>query len=543
MELDGAPDVQPDLEQLATMRQAMRVLMEQHLQEYEHLFCYHVKPSTGGCNTPVRGHSTEDFGHLDGFEGQCSWHTRATWGEEYSSAKSSRISRKGTHIATEIWDELWEQHCDPNMPLWLHQLLSGWRSKFAMLKEPTRHGMLAEILQSKRFEMLCVLIITINAGFIIAGAAACPDRTAELVSEAVFTSFYMCEVFMRLWVHRLFYFCNVDWAWNILDFIVVSLSVFDLFLASFVNSSSIDLHFLRTLRIVKALKLFRVFRVLRFSRELRLMLDCLTGCFASLGWSLVMLGFVLCLTSLYFVQSISLQSESDDHVEPLLQQAFSSVHTGMLSLFKAVTGGKDWGFYLDLFWADDFNLDGCIFLGFIIFFMVAILNIVTSMFLDRVVSNMRPTVYERLSARQKADQEDAAELREHFSEMAQGTGAVHREQFVLALTQQKFLQRYLLVWGLCVDDANLFFDMVTAGSNRPDVVDLDTLVKACLRLKGGADSLALHGLVFYHKQMQDLCEERFDEILSVLRSFPLGCRKQVSWPADGSLPVEGLCAL
>eukprot|EP00438_Fugacium_kawagutii_P004611 Skav229002 [mRNA] locus=scaffold127:334407:334853:+ [translate_table: standard] len=120
--------------------------------------------------------------------------------------------------------------------------------------------------------------------------------------ELLLASFYVIELALKLLVHRLYFFCNDEMAWNIFDFILVVFTVVENIL---VFGSGVNLGFLRLLRLCKIVKILRVFRTLRFFSELRLMLDCVLGSLKNCFWCLMMLLFVVYLFALLLQQGLS----------------------------------------------------------------------------------------------------------------------------------------------------------------------------------------------------------------------------------------------
>merc|ERR1711972_1206913 len=86
-----------------------------------------------------------------------------------------------------------------------------------------------------------------------------------------------------------------------------------------------------------------------FFNELRMILNSLIGCVISLFWSVIMLLLFFFMFGIAFVQSsTNWLREPDNFDNPdgeVLQLEFSSVQLAMLALFRASTGGDDWGYF------------------------------------------------------------------------------------------------------------------------------------------------------------------------------------------------------
>lgn len=72
-------------------------------------------------------------------------------------------------------------------------------------------------------------------------------------TQSGLTAFFGFEVLLRLWVHRLFFFCNDAWKWSVFDLVLVAQSCFDLVSDMVVDDepSKGNISFLRTLRLLR----------------------------------------------------------------------------------------------------------------------------------------------------------------------------------------------------------------------------------------------------------------------------------------------------
>lgn len=78
--------------------------------------------------------------------------------------------------------------------------------------------------------------------------------------EAVFLIFFAVELFLRLLVHRLYFFCNEDMTWNYFDFCIVALSALDGLSPAFASGAS-NVTFLRCARVLRLVRTIRVVRL------------------------------------------------------------------------------------------------------------------------------------------------------------------------------------------------------------------------------------------------------------------------------------------
>jgi hypothetical protein len=151
-----------------------------------------------------------------------------------------------------------------------------------------------------------------------------------------------------MFTHRLYFFTNKDKVWNWFDCFLVTLSLMDFVVTMILGTGGGNVSFMRILRLMKLSKILRAFRTLKFFKELAVMMDSFRRSFVTLFWSLVMIGFVLFVFALIFLQGLAdtINAEHEDMSEEDKEgvlKKFGSMRLSVLSLYQAVTGGDDWG--------------------------------------------------------------------------------------------------------------------------------------------------------------------------------------------------------
>ena len=105
------------------------------------------------------------------------------------------------------------------------------------LVEPQRVGRLARLADSGSFEALCISMVLLNVLFTVHQQnTALQDIGGELpgtfaVVDWMFTSFFLLELALKLAVHGLYFFVVEDAGWNILDFVVVVMTTWQLIMS------------------------------------------------------------------------------------------------------------------------------------------------------------------------------------------------------------------------------------------------------------------------------------------------------------------------
>eukprot|EP00929_Paragymnodinium_shiwhaense_P111517 TRINITY_DN7964_c0_g1_i3.p1 TRINITY_DN7964_c0_g1~~TRINITY_DN7964_c0_g1_i3.p1 ORF type:complete len:661 (-),score=69.69 TRINITY_DN7964_c0_g1_i3:192-2174(-) len=331
-------------------------------------------------------------------------------------------------------------------------IISVLTAKWSALREPHRRGCLASLEQHKLFAAFCATMIMANTLYIVlttnrdmtlsaSGRQANSQADAPAMSniELFFFLFYLAELSLRLWVHRLHFFVNSDAAWNCLDFFLVLLSCFEVAISA-AGDSNMSLMLLRILRLLKISKLLRIVRAVRFLSELRLFIDCLRGCAMSLFWAVIMIGLVLLLFALLFVQALAnhLQDEGDAVTDNVskddIVEMFGSVESAILRLLELACGFGDWWAVYQVV-AVTGPFTSTLFVFFTLFITIAVWNIVTSVFLENTMKMTQPDREGELLDKHRQDVEDAKELMQVCSLAdADGSGTVSLlefEQFML----------------------------------------------------------------------------------------------------------------
>jgi len=217
----------------------------------------------------------------------------------------------------------------------------------------------------------------------------------------------------------------------------------------------------------------------------------------TLFWCLLLVFFLLYVFSLLMVQllifelqdrNLTLTSESDAY------QFFGSVEHTVLSLLMSTTGGADWGDVYAVLLPYGTVLP-LFFVLYILFFMVALWNVVTSAFVDKAVKMGKPDAASLGMEQKTRDIKDGEELVLMFkqADLDESRG-ISKSEFRMAMANEKFTY-CLQAHNIDIANAESLFDMLISISGK-DEVDIRTLVGALLRLRGNATSIDLHALSF-----------------------------------------------
>eukprot|EP00404_Azadinium_spinosum_P032415 CAMPEP_0180571736 /NCGR_PEP_ID=MMETSP1037_2-20121125/8875_1 /TAXON_ID=632150 /ORGANISM="Azadinium spinosum, Strain 3D9" /LENGTH=304 /DNA_ID=CAMNT_0022589067 /DNA_START=33 /DNA_END=949 /DNA_ORIENTATION=- len=278
-----------------------------------------------------------------------------------------------------------------------------------------------------------------------------------LHAEIAFVCFYGIEIILKIFVHRSFFFCNEDWRWNVFDLFLVITSTFDMAMTLIVGDSGIaNVTFMRSQRILKMNKLLRAFRWVQAFSELRMIINSLLGSFISLFWSFLVLIFLLYIFSLIIGLAGQLRFCAESHAVVIgLYDQWGELDRPFNTLEKT-------GF-----------LNPALFVFFVVFSQVSVLNILTGVFVENAMKHAQPGRDERSIEECNKMIEVSRELRKECEMMdANGSGTVSLEEFSLHLHKPR-LQAKMALLGLNVQDAEMFFRLLAHMSDDEEVVISD----------------------------------------------------------------------
>lgn len=439
-------------------------------------------------------------------------HLKGKKGQSESSASLTKGATSRDLQLQDFLEDMETKYGEDAMQMRIAKQVARWSEWWSHLREPERKGPLAAVVNSAVFEGICSAAIVVYSVFMLQAADYTVKHLTEkptpsmVISERFFFFFFIAEVVLRLMVHRLYFFCNDDMNWNMFDLVLVAFSVYENILSIVLvegSGADINLTFMRSMRLMKMVKALRVLKMMRFVSELRFMINSVMGSFVSLFWCGVMLVMMFFLFSLAFVQGVAgylihAQGSIDDAQQKMLMEAFGSVRLSMLSCFRCVTGGDDWGVFYDLLEPTGV-MNIAMFVFFVMFSEIALLNIVTGVFVENAMKLGQPELAALAFEQRKRDLADAASLREVFERIdLDGSGTISCKEFNERVQHDERVKARLSVLGLDIKDTSMFFDMLMDVGHDIEI-DIDFFVDACLKMKGTASSIDLQGVAFEAK--------------------------------------------
>lgn len=201
------------------------------------------------------------------------------------------------------------------------------------------------IIDQMWFQITIGIIVGMNTATMGFEADYPEWRVAWSVCEHFFTSAFVTEAVLKIFILGHLYFCDL---WNCLDFFLVMVSVMDRWVFAAISPSALpDLQSLTIFRLLRLLRLLRVGRLIRSCRKLRLVVAGVVDAIETMFWVGVVLllaiyvGAVLLVGILGKATTYPGYSEEIEDIDSseMMQNfnpsvAFGSMSKAMLTLFN-----------------------------------------------------------------------------------------------------------------------------------------------------------------------------------------------------------------
>lgn len=316
-----------------------------------------------------------------------------------------------------------------------------------------------------------------------------------------FSVVFLFDLVLRLLGQECRFFFGLDWKWNIFDFVVELLGLVDiLFVDDFSANQAVFLN-LRLLRIARTLRAIRILKYVPWMSELRFMSLAIMNSVMPLFWACLVLIVFLFVTAMTLVQGVAdyvLSAPQGSREVQRLEEYFDSVWRTMLTLFMSMTGGVDWREAFDAL-ETVHSFYGALFVLFIACSALAVLNIITSIFVTDAIEVAQKDLDFRMRGELKNSRKVVEELTKIFAQMdEEGHGMVTSDILVKCLDSSEVRAQFALL-GLEITDAVSFFRVLDVDAGG--YVDISEFVMGCLRLKGHAHLVDLEVSILEIKRM------------------------------------------
>lgn len=321
--------------------------------------------------------------------------------------------------------------------------------------------------------------------------------------DLAFTAIFLVDLIIKLVMEKLSFFTGPARNWNIFDLFVVGTAVLEEVLVQVVQSGPSLLSNTKVMRALRILRLVRVLRVLRaakFFRELRAMVYGIMLSFSSLFWACILGCATIFIFSVYTTQGVAFFFMEEIRVGPdptitdetrdALRRNCGSLPWTMYSLWKAISGGSDWGDVADPLFEISPTM-GFVFTMYVIFCVCAILNVVTGVFVNKALKVAEADQDTMILENHQTRLDHMKKIKNVFSNADHdGNGRIDASEFTRTCEDpnvQAFF-RYLEL-DLEGTDPSVLFDMLDFDGDGS--LDSDEFCFGCSVLQGYARSIDL----------------------------------------------------
>mmetsp|Transcript_108698 Transcript_108698/g.350920 ORF Transcript_108698/g.350920 Transcript_108698/m.350920 type:complete len:641 (-) Transcript_108698:88-2010(-) len=382
-------------------------------------------------------------------------------------------------------------------------------------------GRVAQVIEHPAFDFLCAVMIILNSVLIGFSVEWQTEHTEEnvymLTASHVCSGFFFLELALRIYISGLskFFITSETRNWNIFDCLLVVFSVLDVVVMRSTSGEASSVG--SGMKTIKMLRIVRVFRVFRFFRELSLLALMIVDSMRSLMWALLMLAIIIYVFAICFTTSASehLRSHEGSNSAGLseVHRQFGSLGRTVYSLVQAMLGGVSWGVCCDALLTIDW-FSGALFFFYVAFTILAVMNIITGVFVDNAVETARTQRDFLIQKEMELKEKYAQEMRDLFMEMDKdGSGTIGLEEINEYLEDPR-VQGYFAALGLDPNDTERLFKLIDDDGSGD--VDVGEFLDGCLRLKGQARSIDIYSLMHDMK----LLDGKVDEMVAWIKEDP-----------------------
>ncbi|OLP93558.1 Voltage-dependent P/Q-type calcium channel subunit alpha-1A [Symbiodinium microadriaticum] len=300
----------------------------------------------------------------------------------------------------------------------------------------------------------------------------------------VFALWFILEVLVRLRVVGAGpFFCNDDHLWNICDLCLVGVSIVELILLFAGNAKTP----FSTIKAVKILRVVRLFRVFRFFRQLSTLALMVADSVKQLLWALVMFLLIMYVFAITLTSSCTdwLKEQVNYNLPDWEQRVMAGIHgEGIDASVEHV------GRYMYITCMR--RLSFCLMFAYIIFTILALMNVFTGVFVDNAVQNskkQRKIQIEETIDRKRTSLDQIIEffVATDLNGWRLSDGAISLDEI------QLLLQAYFDMIGFRPGDASLLAELLDRDGSGD--ISLQEFIAGCERMKGEAKGIDVHMLL------------------------------------------------
>eukprot|EP00439_Symbiodinium_sp_Y106_P057293 s1143_g8.t1 len=316
-------------------------------------------------------------------------------------------------------------------------------------------------------------------------------RAVAVVLGAVFTA----ELVIRILAYRLDFFMKPGWRWNAFDFLLVFLQLSEevvTVLACLACSGfAADP---RTQESGESSGSLRPPRVPR-AFECRTLVQSIASTMTSLLWTVVLLLLLIFVVGICFTQVVA---DVGLEAPQLIQEGtdtfeyYGSLLRSVMSLYQSITSGVSWRDASQPLERHQ-PIMGLIFAVYIAFAALAMLNVITGVFVESAMASARDRASADIALLEENNVTVVSRMRELVSKMEIGeSGRMTWEQFEGQLNNP-IMEAYFKSLDLSVTEAESLFRLLDIDNEGS--IDVEEFIAGCCRIHGPAKAIDLTTLM------------------------------------------------
>jgi Ca2+-binding EF-hand superfamily protein len=238
---------------------------------------------------------------------------------------------------------------------------------------------------------------------------------------------------------------------------------------------------------------------------------------------MMLLFIILYIVAVFFTQAVTdYRTEYHDALSKKLEKYYASLFETMYFLFQAMCGGVAWADItsplIELHWSYAATM-----LFFTCFTLLALLNIITGVFVESAFAKAQSDREQVVQAELKEEGEKMQQLDEVFNEIdIDNTGFLTIHEFEAVVADPRVVA-YFRSMGVNISTAYHLFRLLDLDNSN--TVSSSEFILGCLRLQGNAKNVDVATLMYENKRMMmkwvsfmDFVEEKFQEVFEAIRN-------------------------
>lgn len=438
----------------------------------------------------------------------------------FQSLNKHDVITREDQAPKEVLDKIEEIKAETAMIERAHRRHSGKKNSKPNREDVPPGSLQAKLLcfvESAVFDCACASMIILNSvliGYSVELKTIDYNKEVPYLEQSghLFSLFFLIELSLRMAAQGKYYFHSDNRPWNFFDIVLVAYSVVDFIMFNTEINTQSGFH--SNMKTVKMFRILRVFRVFRFCRELSMLALMIVDSIRSLIWALIMLAVIIYVFAIFFTQGATdYKQEKGVDADPDVDKWFGSLLRTIYSLVLSMLGGVSWYEVSDpllvIHWTQV-----ALFFFYITFTILAVLNIITGVFVDNAVETAGTQREFLVQKEMEIKEKYVKEMHDFFMEMDQDSSGTVTLDEVKEYFEDLRVQSYFQALGIDPQDTERLFHLIDDDGSGE--ISVDEFLDGCLRLKGSARSIDVHALMYECKRLQT----RQDEMLRLLGVDP-----------------------